>query len=122
MSFPKIAIVAAGPDIVGGQGVQATGLVDALRADGAGVRFIRINPRFPWGLRRLRRVPYARTMLNELLYLPGLARLATVDVVHAFSASYASFLLAPAPAMLAGRLLGKRVVLHYHSGEADDHL
>ena len=39
-----------------------------------------------------------------------------------FSASYWSFLLAPAPAMLAARACGKRVVLHYHSGEADDHL
>jgi glycosyltransferase involved in cell wall biosynthesis len=39
-----------------------------------------------------------------------------------FSASYWSFLLAPAPAMLAARLMNKRVVLHYHSGEADDHL
>ena len=45
-----------------------------------------------------------------------------VDVAHVFSASYASFLLAPAPAMLAARLFNKRVVLHYHSGEAEDHL
>jgi L-malate glycosyltransferase len=43
-------------------------------------------------------------------------------VVHVFSASYWSFLLAPVPAMLAARLFGKRVVLHYHSGEAADHL
>jgi glycosyltransferase involved in cell wall biosynthesis len=45
-----------------------------------------------------------------------------VDVVHVFSASYWSFLLAPVPAMLAARRFGKRVVLHYHSGEAADHL
>ncbi len=45
-----------------------------------------------------------------------------LDVVHVFSASYSSFLLAPVPAMLAARLFNKRVVLHYHSGEADDHL
>jgi glycosyltransferase involved in cell wall biosynthesis len=42
--------------------------------------------------------------------------------VHAFSASYWSFLLAPVPAMLMGRLFGKGVVLNYRSGEADDHL
>src|SRR5690606_30462563 len=45
-----------------------------------------------------------------------------VDVVHAFSASYWSFLLAPVPAMLVGRLFGRTVVLNYRSGEADDHL
>jgi glycosyltransferase involved in cell wall biosynthesis len=44
------------------------------------------------------------------------------DIVHVFSASYASFLLAPLPAILVARLLGKRVVVNYHSGEAPDHL
>jgi glycosyltransferase involved in cell wall biosynthesis len=63
-----------------------------------------------------------RTLLNQALYLPSLARLRDADVVHVFSASYWSFLLAPAPAMLAARALGKRVILHYHSGEAEDHL
>jgi glycosyltransferase involved in cell wall biosynthesis len=63
-----------------------------------------------------------RTVINQLCYLPGLLRLVASDVVHVFSASYWSFLLAPVPAMLAGRAFGKRVVLHYHSGEAEDHL
>jgi glycosyltransferase involved in cell wall biosynthesis len=63
-----------------------------------------------------------RTLVNQALYVPGLTRLAAVDVVHVFSASYASFLLAPVPAMLAARMMNKRVVLHYHSGEAEDHL
>jgi hypothetical protein len=44
------------------------------------------------------------------------------DVVHVFSASYSSFLLAPLPAVLIAKLLGRRVVLNYHSGEAPDHL
>jgi glycosyltransferase involved in cell wall biosynthesis len=60
--------------------------------------------------------------VNQCLYLLSLLGLARADVVHVFSASYWSFLLAPAPAMLAGRLFGKRVILHYHSGEAADHL
>jgi glycosyltransferase involved in cell wall biosynthesis len=44
------------------------------------------------------------------------------DVVHVFCASYWSFLLSAAPALLAARVLGKRVILNYHSGEAPDHL
>ena len=119
---PRIALVAASLDILGGQGVQARALVDALRADGYPVTFVPINPRFPRGLRWLRRVPYARTLLNQLLYLPSLLRLGRADVVHVFSASFWSFLLAPAPAMLAARLFRARVVLHYHSGEAAEHL
>ena len=60
--------------------------------------------------------------MNETLYLPSLLQLRYADVVHVFSASYWSFLLAPVPAILAARGLGKRVILHYHSGEAEDHL
>ena len=120
--LPRIGLVAASLDILGGQGVQARSLIDALDNEGYSVMFVPINPRFPPALRRLRRVRYARTLVNQTLYLPALLRLASVDVVHVFSASYASFLLAPVPAMLAARALGKRVVLHYHSGEAEDHL
>jgi glycosyltransferase involved in cell wall biosynthesis len=118
----RVAIVAASLDILGGQGVQARTLVEALRGDGYQVAFVPINPRFPRRLRWIRRIPYLRTLLNQALYLPGLVRLAHADVVHVFSASFWSFLLAPLPAMLAGRLFGARVVLHYHSGEAADHL
>ena len=44
------------------------------------------------------------------------------DVLHIFSASYWSFLLAPTPAILIGQLYGRKTVLNYHSGEAEDHL
>jgi glycosyltransferase involved in cell wall biosynthesis len=119
---PRVALVAPGPEILGGQGVQAQALAEELARDGMAVDFIPINPRFPRGLRWVRGKPYARTLLNQALYLPSLWRLWRSDVVHAFSASYWSFLLAPVPAMLAARSMGKRVVLHYHSGEAEDHL
>ena len=51
-----------------------------------------------------------------------LLRVPRYDVLHVFSASYLSFVLAPLPAMLAGRLYRRKVVLNYHSGEAEDHL
>jgi L-malate glycosyltransferase len=119
---PRVAIVAASLDILGGQGVQAQTLVEALRSEGYPVAFVPINPRFPRGLRWVRRMPYLRTILNQLLYLPSLLRLSRADVVHVFSASFWSFVLAPVPAMIAGQLFGARVVLHYHSGEAHEHL
>ena len=119
---PRIAIIAASLDIVGGQGVQAASLVEALEADGYPVTFLPINPPFPRVLGWVKRVPGLRTFVNQHIYVPSLLRLDAADVVHVFSASYWSFLLAPVPAMLVGRLLNKRVVLHYHSGEADDHL
>jgi len=66
---------------------------------------------------------YVRTIVNLIFYTFSLLRkIPRVDVVHAFSASYWSFLIAPVPAILIGRLFGKRVILNYRSGEADDHL
>lgn len=118
----RIGLVAPSLDILGGQGVQAKSLEQALKQDGFDVVFVPINPRFPARLQWIRRIPVLRTVLNQLLYLPGLGALRTVDVVHVFSASYWSFLIAQVPAIIAGRLFGKRVVLNYHSGEADDHL
>src|SRR5437773_2663983 len=117
-----IALVAASLDILGGHGVQANALMQSLRSDGYTVSFIPINPRFPAGLRWLRRYPVVRTGVNQILYLPSLLRLRHADVVHVFSASYWSFLLGPVPAILAARAWRARVVLHYHSGEAEDHL
>jgi glycosyltransferase involved in cell wall biosynthesis len=118
----RIAIVAPSLDILGGQGVQAQALIEHLGGEGWPVDLLRIDPRFPCGLGWVRRIPHARTLLNEALYIPSLLRLRTADVVHVFSASYWSFLLAPTPAMVVARALGKRVILNYHSGEADDHL
>jgi glycosyltransferase involved in cell wall biosynthesis len=70
----------------------------------------------------VRRLRFARTALNQALYLASLRRVRRCEVVHVFAAAYWSFLLAAAPAIAAGKRLGKRVVLNYHSGEADDHL
>jgi glycosyltransferase involved in cell wall biosynthesis len=119
---PRVALVAASLDILGGHGIAAALLRQGLEADGYEVSFLPVNPRFPRRLAWLRRIPFARTLANQLLYAPSLAALRSADVVHVFSASYWSFLLGPVPAMLAARMLGKRVVLHYHSGEAEDHL
>ncbi|HEV8614012.1 MAG TPA: glycosyltransferase family 4 protein [Methylomirabilota bacterium] len=119
---PRIVIVAPSLDILGGQGVQAQALADGLRADGLSVDFLAVNPPVPRGLGWVRRHRGVRTLLNEALYVPTLRRLRRGDVVHVFSASYWSFLLAPVPAMLAARLAGAHVVLNYHSGEAEDHL
>ena len=119
---PRVTLVAASLEILGGQGVQAQALLEELRREGYPVSFLPVNPGFPAPLRRLRRVRYVRTLLNQILYLPSLMALRRTDVAHVFSASYWSFLLAPAPALIAARLFGKRSVLHYHSGEAEDHL
>jgi L-malate glycosyltransferase len=82
-----------------------------------------VNPLPPRPLRFALEVKFLRTLVTEAVYLPRLVRaLARADVAHVFSASYFSFLLAPLPAIVIARALGKPVVLNYRSGEAPDHL
>ena len=118
----RVALVSATRDILGGHAVQMEALADRLAADGCDVRVLPINPRPPRGLAWTRRLPLVRTLANEAQYLPSLVALRGVDVAHVFSAAYWSFLLAPAPAIVAARAAGTPVVVHYHSGEAEDHL
>jgi glycosyltransferase involved in cell wall biosynthesis len=49
-------------------------------------------------------------------------RARSCDVIHVFTASYSSFLLTAWPAILAGKLYGKKIILNYHGGRAEDHL
>jgi glycosyltransferase involved in cell wall biosynthesis len=110
--------------MIGGQAVQAARLVERFaRTPGLEVCFVAVDPRLPGPLHLLQRVKYLRTIVTTVAYVGSLLwRVPRCDVVHAFSASYFSYLLAPLPAMMVGRLFGKRTVLNYRSGEADDHL
>jgi glycosyltransferase involved in cell wall biosynthesis len=120
----NVAIVAPSMCILGGQAVQARRLVRAWEGD-ADVKawLVPVNPVPPGIFGRAVNVKYARTIATELTYGPLLLReLRRADVVHVFSASYLSFLLAPLPAIAVARLFRKPVVLNYRSGEAPDHL
>lgn len=120
----RVAIVAPSCRILGGQSVQAARLIQGWRTDlEIEAWLVPINPVPPAPIDRGLDVKYVRTVLTQLWYWPLLMReLQKADIVHVFSASYSSFLLAPLPAMLVARALGKPVVLNYRSGEAPDHL
>jgi glycosyltransferase involved in cell wall biosynthesis len=111
-------------EIVGGQSIQAARLIERLRGEASlEVDFIPLNPGLPGPLRLLQRIKYVRTVFTFVWYCLLLALKAwKYDVLHIFSASYWSFLLGPAPALVAARLYGKGALLNYHSGEAADHL
>ena len=120
----RVAIVVAWFPIVGGHTVQARRLMNGWAHDSeVNAWIVPINPVPPKPFDRLLRVKYLRTIVTQLCYWPLLMReIRRADVVHVFSASYSSFLLAPLPAIVIARLFGKRVLLNYHSGEAEDHL
>ena len=120
----RVLLVGPSMDILGGQAVQLQRLLANFRTtEGIIPGFLPVNPRLPGPLAVLQRIKYVRTVVTSIAY--AISLLLTVrryDVIHAFSASYWSFLLAPLPAMAVGRLMGRRVVLNYRSGEAHDHL
>lgn len=120
----RVALVAPSLHILGGQAVQADELLRAWQRDpDVEAWLVPINPTYTGWLGKPSRVRYIRTILTQLKYWPLLNReLRRADVVHVFSASYFSFLLAPLPAVMVARLLGKPVLVNYRSGQAPDHL
>jgi L-malate glycosyltransferase len=120
----RVAIVAASLRILGGQAVQAQRLLDGWSADpDVDAWLVPIDPVPARPFDRLLRIGGVRTVVTQAWYWPRLLlELRRADVVHVFSASYLSFLLAPLPAVLVAKLLGKPVVVNYRSGEAPDHL
>src|SRR6266508_4504848 len=120
----RVCHIAPSLDLLGGQSIQAARLLEGLKeAPEVEAELLPINPALPGPLRRLQRIKYARTVVNTLATLILLiVRLPRYDIVQVYAASYFSFLLTPAPAVLIAKLYGKRVILHYHSGEAEDHL
>ncbi|HEX8688179.1 MAG TPA: glycosyltransferase family 4 protein [Pyrinomonadaceae bacterium] len=120
----RVLIVAPSLEINGGQSRMAARLLGLLGAEPSlEVGFLPHNPRLPGALRRLQTIRYVRTVVTTALYFALLvARVPRYDVIHVFSASYYSYLLSAAPALLVARLFGRRSVLNYRSGQADDHL
>lgn len=120
----RVLMVAPSLDMLGGQAVQAARLLERWSEDPAlEVSLLPINPRLPGSLRKLQSIKYIRTIVTSLYYCATLlARVGRYDVIHIFSASYLSFVLAPTPAILVAKLYGKKTLLNYRSGEARDHL
>jgi glycosyltransferase involved in cell wall biosynthesis len=120
----NIAIIGPSERWIGGQGVQAGLLLRHWQNDPAiCVCFIPIDPEIPGPLGWIRHIPVLRTLVRTPFYLRALWRgTRGADIVHIFSASYWSFLLAPLPAWITARLRRKKTIIHYHSGEARDHL
>src|SRR6185503_13168413 len=120
----RVLIVAPSLDIYGGQARQAVRLIERLSDEPTiAVSFLPHNPRLPALLRWLQKIKYVRTIVTTLLYIAMLiGRAWAYDIIHVFSASYYSYLLSALPAVLIAKLYGKKAILNYRSGEAEDHL
>src|SRR5581483_5979249 len=120
----RVLIVAPSLDILGGQSRQAARLIEALSQENSiEIGFLPHNPRAPRPFRILQKIKYIRTIVTSVLYWSLLLlRVRRYDIIHVFSASYYSYLLSVAPAIFMGKIFGRKVILNYRSGEAEDHL
>ena len=120
----RVCILAPSIDVLGGQSRQAERLMIGLAPEPTvEIGFIAHAPRLPRPLRFLQRIKYVRTVVNTLVYwVMAATRLWRYDVIHAYSASYWSYLLSVLPIILLAKLYRKPLLLNYHSGEAEDHL
>ncbi|MGA9772441.1 MAG: glycosyltransferase family 4 protein [Blastocatellia bacterium] len=120
----RVLIAAPSLDINGGQARQAVRLIEKLsREPEIEVSFIPHNPRLPRSMRWMQQIKYVRTVATTTVYIAMLiARVWRYDIVHVFSASYYSYLLSALPAILIAKLYGRKTILNYRSGEAEDHL
>lgn len=127
MGQPAIKLLIVGPSLqqwLGGQEVQADLLVRSWRDDPqVQVAFVSHNPAPPRALRWTERAPGLRSVARlpaRLLALWQATRQS--HIVHIFSASHSSFLVATLPAWGVARLLRRRTLIHYHSPRGHDHV
>lgn len=120
---PPIRVLLIGPSmrILGGQAVQ---IQQVLRHLGArpevDIHFQWMNAPLPAPLRDIRGL---RTLVAWLVYVPVVfARAWRYDILHVFTASYWGYTLWVLPALLAAKLFRKKLLLHYHDGQARDHI
>jgi glycosyltransferase involved in cell wall biosynthesis len=120
----RVLVVAPSLDILGGQSRQAIRLMEGLKPEpGLEISFLPHNPRLPGLLRKLQSIKYVRTVVTTFYYIALLLwRVRQYDIIHVFCASYYSYSMSAIPALAISRLYGKKSILNYRSGEAEDHL
>jgi phenylacetate-CoA ligase len=102
----------------GGMASQTAQLAALLRADGAVVKLIQVNP--PYRPAWITRIRFLRAVMRLLFYVTQLwSASGTVDLFHVMANSGWSWHLYATPAIWIGWLRGKPVVLNYRGGEAD---
>ncbi|MGA8029962.1 MAG: glycosyltransferase family 4 protein [Bryobacteraceae bacterium] len=120
----RVLLIAPSLDILGGQAVQATRLMSVLsQVPELEMKFFPINPRPPRKFLWVRRIPYLRTIFTFALYTTRLAWEARKhDILHIFSAGLSSYTLWTIPALLIGRLYGRKLIVNYRDGQAEQHI
>src|SRR5438105_5538822 len=120
----RVALMAPSLRNFGGQSVQADLLRRGWESENEiELAFVATDPEFPRWVAWVRHVPWVRTVVRLPLYAKAaFLALRRADIAHVFCPAYVSFLLTVVPVFILVKLQGKRLIVHYHSGEAADDL
>ena len=115
----KIALVAPSMQNVGGQSIQARRLLDAFASgEDLQIEFVPNNPQTSFQNYR-----FLRTIFTSIKFWLSLFRtIPKTSVVHIFSSGTTSYLISTLPPLFIAVIFVKKTVLHYHTGEAEEHL
>jgi len=119
------SVLLIGPKVppYGGMAIQGELMQQLMSAEGIEAYFLPSNLPFPKGLGLLDRFRGVRPFLRSINFSIQLCRmLPKVEVVHVLACSWLYFFLIVCPAVSISWLFGKRVILNYRGGEADDFL
>lgn len=115
----KVLVIAPSMRLVGGQSIQAARLIDAF-ADNEKIemRFLPNNPESSFQNVKILRTLAASLKFWRLLF----KHIPQTDIVHIFSSGTTSYLISTLPPLFVAKLFGKKTILNYHTGEAEEHL
>ena len=104
--------------------MQARRLIGVLQKDATlTVAFQAIGPKPPAPFGFMTKIKGLRTLVTLTRYVWELLwRVPRYDVLHVFSAAHSAYVLWAVPALAVAKLYGKRIILNYRDGRADDHL
>lgn len=115
----KVLIVATSVRQTGGQSIQAQRLVDAF-ADDEKIELTLLpnNPETPFD-----RIKYLRTIFKSLkFWISLLKNIPGCDIVQVFSSGSTGYIISSLPPLFFAKMMGKKVILNYHSGELENHI
>lgn len=115
----KILVVAPSMRNFGGQSLQAENLIRAfINHDGFQLELLENDPESIFS-----DIKYVRTIVKSIKFIASLIKkVAGADVVHVFSSGMSGYVIASLPPLFIAKLFYRPVLLHYHSGELEEHL
>ena len=115
----NVAVIGPQAPPFGGMANQGVLLTDGLVEKGLNPVRIRTNYSYPELEKKISGIPGVRTVVRIAVYLFNLVWLGSkCEIFHIMACSHLYYVVNVIPALIAGHLMGKRVVLNYRGGEA----